>query len=293
MQRTPSLAASLVRAARSTPTLSHLPRRSISSSFFLTNAFPGHATSRSALVTLWAGRAPFTVLPRRTYSSPSSTTNTASSPHNSSSSSSSGTVDDPKAPLTQRIKALFRKHGWTALVIYLLLSAVDFALCFLLVYSIGADKVREAEDWVLNHLGWRRKEGEDKAPGRIKQAVDGWKARHGKAPAVQDKPTGVSEKELVGGGEAHVPIESSIIPAAEMREKEAAEKGYSAYATTAVLAYAIHKTALLPFRVGLTVAITPKVVRLLQSWGWKVGYAGTTAGTAAAASAASTKETSS
>lgn len=44
-------------------------------------------------------------------------------------------------------------------------------------------------------------------------------------------------------------------------------EGYSAYATTAVLAYAIHKTVLLPVRVGLTVAITPKFVRLLRSWG--------------------------
>jgi hypothetical protein len=39
------------------------------------------------------------------------------------------------------------------------------------------------------------------------------------------------------------------------------------------LAYTIHKIALLPFRAGLTVAWTPKVVRWLQARGWagKVG----------------------
>ena len=52
-------------------------------------------------------------------------------------------------------------------------------------------------------------------------------------------------------------------------EKEAGQKKskYGTIATTAVLAYAIHKTLFLPVRVGITVAITPKVVRMLQGWG--------------------------
>ncbi|PAK71761.1 hypothetical protein B8W95_13135, partial [Staphylococcus pasteuri] len=45
--------------------------------------------------------------------------------------------DPQKIPLTQKVKYLFRKYGWTTLVVYLGLSAVDFGLCFLVIYSVG------------------------------------------------------------------------------------------------------------------------------------------------------------
>lgn len=35
-----------------------------------------------------------------------------------------------------------------------------------------------------------------------------------------------------------------------------------------VIAYGIHKTILLPFRLSLTAAITPAVARKLANWGW-------------------------
>ncbi|KAF1806782.1 hypothetical protein V8B55DRAFT_1459618 [Mucor lusitanicus] len=35
-----------------------------------------------------------------------------------------------------------------------------------------------------------------------------------------------------------------------------------------VIAYGIHKTVLLPFRLSLTAAITPAVARRLKNWGW-------------------------
>ncbi|CEG70185.1 hypothetical protein RMATCC62417_06128 [Rhizopus microsporus] len=40
------------------------------------------------------------------------------------------------------------------------------------------------------------------------------------------------------------------------------------FTTLFVVAYGIHKTILLPFRLSLTAAITPAVVRRLQTWGW-------------------------
>ena len=74
--------------------------------------------------------------------------------------------DPQKIPLTQKVKYLFRKYGWTTLVVYLGLSAVDFGLCFLVIYSVGADRVRSAEDWVLDKLHWkRRSDDKDKAEG--------------------------------------------------------------------------------------------------------------------------------
>lgn len=41
--------------------------------------------------------------------------------------------------------------------------------------------------------------------------------------------------------------------------------------TTAVVAYTIHKTILLPVRVGLTAWVTPPIVRALRKRGWKLG----------------------
>ncbi|GAA6009223.1 hypothetical protein JCM10207_004314 [Rhodosporidiobolus poonsookiae] len=250
--RSPSLASALARNALATP-----------------------PTPLPPLLAHWAS----TRTPLVPFFSSSYSTTSAQPPSPSQHSSSQSTPpppeqDDTKAPLTQRIKILFRKHGWTALVVYLVLSALDFGLCFLLIYAVGADKVRAAEDWVLDNLGWRRKDGDDDHPGRIRQAVQGWKNRHGHGEA---KTVGTDQKALVGGGEAHAPVEAAV---ASVKQDD---KGYSALATTAVLAYAIHKTALLPFRVGVTVAITPKVVRTLQSWGWKVGMAGAATAPAAAA----------
>ena len=41
-------------------------------------------------------------------------------------------------------------------------------------------------------------------------------------------------------------------------------------ATQLALAYAIHKSFIF-IRVPLTAAITPKVVKVLRSWGWQIG----------------------
>lgn len=41
-------------------------------------------------------------------------------------------------------------------------------------------------------------------------------------------------------------------------------------ATQLALAYAIHKSFIF-VRVPLTAAVTPKVVRVLRSWGWEIG----------------------
>lgn len=151
----------------------------------------------------------------------------------------------PSPAVNSRLRTLFRTHGWSALTIYLLLSLADFSLTFLVVYAIGASKVRVAEDYVLEALGWRRKNGE---PGKVKIVVDEWKSKKGKVRTEQELEL---EREKLA-----------------KRGTEADElEGYSAIATTAVLAYAIHKTLLLPVRIGLTVAITPKIVRTLRAWG--------------------------
>jgi len=52
---------------------------------------------------------------------------------------------------------------------------------------------------------------------------------------------------------------------------EASENDANMFWTTAVVAYTIHKTILLPVRLGLTAWITPPLVRYLRKRGWKVG----------------------
>jgi hypothetical protein len=44
----------------------------------------------------------------------------------------------------------------------------------------------------------------------------------------------------------------------------------SGLGTQLALAYAIHKSFIF-VRVPLTAAITPKVVKILRSWGWNIG----------------------
>ncbi|GAA5903638.1 Nat2p [Sporobolomyces salmoneus] len=207
---------------------------------------------------------------------------------NSSSSSSSSSAPPPPPPdpsslsLTARLKLLFKTHGWTALTLYLILSFIDFSLTFVLVWSIGADRVREFEDWVLQHLGWRRRgENGTGEKGVLRQKVEEWKEKRSN-PEKNLKP--VKEVKEVGDGQ---PVELGTKEVTTMGGGK--KSAYSAYATTAVLAYAIHKTALLPVRVGITVWATPKVVRLLQSWGYKVGRMPATAEVAAQAAARKVK----
>lgn len=91
--------------------------------------------------------------------------------------------------------------------------------------------------------------------GRVKKAVEGWKESHGHGK-VHKGVVRTTEEAVVG-----------IVGAPGEGKKEDRLEGYSAIATTAVLAYAIHKTLLLPVRIGLTVAITPRIVRTMRAWG--------------------------
>jgi len=153
---------------------------------------------------------------------------------------------------------------------------------------VGADRVRDAEDWVLEKLEWRRKDGE---PGKVKLAVKNrvgdWKSHK----AGHDHDAGAKASTPSAEPSSPVPLPAALDPASASASKK---DGYGALATTAVLAYAIHKTVLLPVRIGLTVAITPRVVRTLRAWGWNIGNAGAGAGAATAADvAAGTRATTS
>lgn len=56
----------------------------------------------------------------------------------------------PSLSLSQRMRKLSREYGWSALGVYLLLTAIDFPFCFLAVRWIGTEKIGQIEHVVVN-----------------------------------------------------------------------------------------------------------------------------------------------
>jgi hypothetical protein len=53
-----------------------------------------------------------------------------------------GATEEPTT-LGGRLKKLSREYGWSALGVYLMLSALDFPFCYLLVRTLGTDRIGE------------------------------------------------------------------------------------------------------------------------------------------------------
>jgi len=56
---------------------------------------------------------------------------------------------EPAPSISQRLKRLSREYGWTALGVYLALSALDLPFCFLAVRTFGADRIAHYEHIVI------------------------------------------------------------------------------------------------------------------------------------------------
>ncbi|KAJ9164682.1 Peptide alpha-N-acetyltransferase Nat2 [Coniochaeta hoffmannii] len=156
----------------------------------------------------------------------------------------------PEATLSisQRLKKLSREYGWSAVGVYLALSVLDFPFCFLLVRTIGTDRIAEAEEYVVSN-----------AKKVIPEGVKQW--WHDYRSALKQ-----ASKENLGEGVTQE-VEMAGWGVAEAEEKNKAE---ASLATQLALAYAIHKSFIF-IRVPLTAAVTPKVVKVLRSWGWQIG----------------------
>lgn len=55
----------------------------------------------------------------------------------------------PASTLSERLRKLSREYGWTALGVYLALSALDFPFCFLAVRMLGTDRIGRWEQNVV------------------------------------------------------------------------------------------------------------------------------------------------
>lgn len=168
------------------------------------------------------------------------------------------------------MKKLSREYGWSALGVYLGLSALDFPFCFLAVRWLGTDRIGRWEHAVIEAF-WN-----------VAETVypDARKALHSAEDAAVDAGVvsdasaregagwGVKEAEAQHKSDSasmsyHVPrqLNSTVVSNAVSP---------SGTWTQLVLAYAVHKS-LIFIRVPLTAAITPKVVKTLRGWGWDIG----------------------
>ncbi|KIX92222.1 uncharacterized protein Z520_12103 [Fonsecaea multimorphosa CBS 102226] len=185
------------------------------------------------------------------------------SSNTSSSSSSSSATTNQKPSIKERLKTMSREYGWTAVGVYLALSALDFPFCFLAVRLIGTETIGHYEHVVVETV-----KGIVKWPiqGAAKVAVDG---------AVEEVSEESGVKEVIE--QRALRKEGRVLeeePATNDHGYKAAEKANqgedASIWTQLALAYAVHKSFIF-IRVPLTAAVLPKVVKTLRSWGWNIG----------------------
>ncbi|KAI1438471.1 hypothetical protein GGR50DRAFT_691334 [Xylaria sp. CBS 124048] len=152
--------------------------------------------------------------------------------------------------LSAKLKKLSREYGWVAVGVYLGLSVLDFPLCFLLVRVVGTERIGEIEHYIVSQV-------KKLIPESVRDRWHAYRAalKEAKEEQGNDGETASEPAEVVGWG----------VEAAEERNNNEASLG-----TQLALAYAIHKSFIF-LRVPLTAAVTPKVVKVLRSWGWNIG----------------------
>ncbi|KAK3309134.1 uncharacterized protein B0T15DRAFT_526286 [Chaetomium strumarium] len=184
-------------------------------------------------------RSPFLIRPRRPFHS--------SRPKRADAADKTGNASGEPLSVSARMKKLSREYGWSAVGVYLALSVLDFPFCFLLVRTVGTEKIAHIEHVVVSNV-----------KKIIPDSVETWWREYRQA-------LGEAKRERMGEtGETDV-----IYHGVEEAEKRSSQEGAS-LATQLALAYAIHKSFIF-LRVPLTAAVTPKVVKVLRSWGWEIG----------------------
>ncbi|KAL8654683.1 MAG: hypothetical protein Q9226_003341 [Calogaya cf. arnoldii] len=163
----------------------------------------------------------------------------------------------PSLSLSQRLRKLSREYGWSALGVYLALSALDFPFCFLAVRWVGTERIGHWESVIVQGF-WN-----------IIQLVYPFDS----GPDTQSVAVEVVGAKVETYGNVDANKDEVAVPGYDHGVNEAEERNKSEDAslwTQLALAYAIHKSFIF-IRVPLTAAVTPKVVKLLRGWGWDIG----------------------
>jgi len=144
--------------------------------------------------------------------------------------------------LSQRLKQLSKEYGWSALGVYLALSVLDFPFCFLAVRLLGTDRIGKWEHAVTSTF---------------------WSIVAIPFPSLAQKPSDDPEPTVKD-------IEKEAETELGTGDKVGLDGEEATIWTQLALAYIVHKS-LIFFRVPLTAAVLPKVVKVLRSRGWNVG----------------------
>lgn len=131
------------------------------------------------------------------------------------------------------LRALMKEYGYSALGVYLFLSALDLPVCYALVHMAGKEKIEEYENKAKQFFGYGKS---DEELARM-QEINRIEEEHNENASAQDS--------------------SSM---------------FSWFSWTELaIAYGIHKSVFIFVRVPLTAALTPSIVKTLRGWGFKIG----------------------
>lgn len=213
-------------------------------------------------------------LARNTTSLPLSPFHTSFSRRDASTSASSSRTDEQGAPedeghekpsFRQRMRYLWKRYGWWAIGVYNLWSLVDFSLTWAVIHLFGAEHIRQLETKVRHLVGLDKRQTPDDeiAAWPLTNAADVGIAIVGESQKTHEnnevaaKEAAKRLSEGVDERQAHHPNGS-----------HSSNGGSGTLWAEAVLAYTIHKTLLLPFRVMGTGAVTPSFVNWMVRLGW-------------------------
>ncbi|QLQ79831.1 hypothetical protein HG537_0C04800 [Torulaspora globosa] len=144
---------------------------------------------------------------------------------------STQTITKPKG-----IKGLMQLYGYSALGVYLALTALDLPLCFLMVHSLGEERIKVYLNKVKNAFGF-----------------------------------GIAEEDVTKQVREQLALKEERERTGKNYELSWWERfKQSTLLAEFLIAYGIHKS-LIVVRLPLTAAITPATVRILQKWGFNIG----------------------
>ena len=179
--------------------------------------------------------------------------------------------DEPpkKASFRERLRFLSRRYGWWALAVYLLASLADFSLVFGAIHMLGADHIRDLEDRFRKYIGVGKREMHDEeaaawpVPMGAGVFATGGQDQGEIKHASNEEAARIAAKRVQRQEDVGITARSAPSPSSS-----SSSGGSGTLWTEVVLAYTIHKTLLLPFRVGVTAAITPSFVKFMVKLGW-------------------------
>lgn len=131
-----------------------------------------------------------------------------------------------------------KEYGYPALAVYLGLSCIDLPICYVLVHSMGQEKIEVYENKVKQTFGYGISDEELKKKQEINKIQQDIESQ------------GETTSENSGSMVSYILSQFSW--------------------TEFAIAYGIHKS-LIFIRLPITAAITPGIVKLLRGWGFRIG----------------------